>query len=129
MRAHRARVRDFFSEAERMEQTKKHYERTREYKKIKASLVGQLENRGADLACFLGLIEDYMTLWAIERMLEADIAERGIVYKDFSSVGTEMQKNNPSVKELVGINRQMLAIIEKLNLSTTEVGGANDDEL
>jgi hypothetical protein len=112
-----------------MEQTKKHYERTREYKNIKASLIGQLKNRGADLACFLGLIDDYMTLWAIERLLEADIDARGIVYKDFSSVGTEMQKNNPSVKELVGINRQMLAIIEKLNLSTNEVGAGDEDEL
>ena len=40
-----------------------------------------------------------------------------------------MWKNNPSIKELVGVNRQMLSILKELKLSTDEMGGGDADEL
>ena len=103
--------------------------RTSKYKKIRESLVMQLQSRGADVECFIDLIEDYMSFWEIEKKLKADIDERGVVYDDFSSVGVKMQKNNPSIKEIVSVNRQMLTILEKLKLSTQDGPGGGDDEL
>lgn len=43
------------------------------------------------------------------------------MYEDYSSVGIKMMKNNPSVKELTGVNRQMLIILRELGLSTDMV--------
>jgi hypothetical protein len=40
-----------------------------------------------------------------------------------------MQKNNPSVKELVGINRQMLAILKELDINTNTVISPGDYEM
>lgn len=94
---------------------------------IRNSLITQLENIGADLNHFIDLVNDYMELWDVKNSLIKDIKSRGVVYRDFSSVGVEMQKNNPSVKELVGVNRQMLSILKELNISTSNLGGEGDD--
>jgi phage terminase small subunit len=77
---------------------------------------------------FRDMTKDYIQLWEIKELLQADIRERGVVYTDLSSVGVEMQKNNPSVKELININRQMLAIWDKFGLrpETTKEGDADD---
>jgi len=39
-----------------------------------------------------------------------------------------MMKNNPSVRELVGINRQMLSILKDLDINTKTVARFNDDD-
>lgn len=70
-----------------------------------------------------------MELWDVKTKLSADIKNRGVTYKDFSSVGIEMQKNNPSVKELVMVNKQMLSLLKELGLSTDKVCDAHDDKL
>ena len=93
------------------------------------SLKEQLKSRGADIPCFLDLIDDYGKLWTIKNKLIADINKRGVVYDDVSSVGVPMKKNNPSTKELLGVNRQMLCILEKLGLETKNVSSDEDDEL
>ncbi|MGN0488050.1 MAG: hypothetical protein ACI4HO_02175 [Ruminococcus sp.] len=93
------------------------------------SLKEQLRIRGADISCFLDLINDYGDLWNIKNKLIRDIKKRGVTYEDVSSVGVPMTKNNPSTKELVCVNRQMLSILEKLNLSTNNCGTDVDDEL
>lgn len=85
---------------------------------VKASLIRQLQGKGADLCVFTDMIDDYMKLWEIKEQLAEDIRARGVVYSDNSSVGVRMMKNNPSVKEIVGVNRQMLAILDKLNITT-----------
>ena len=96
---------------------------------IHKSLKMQLAAKGADIDHYADLLNDYMTLWETKNALAKDIKERGVVYKDVSSVGVQMYKNNPSVKELVMVNRQMLSLLKELKLSTDEVGGAEDDEL
>ena len=40
-----------------------------------------------------------------------------------------MQKNNPSTKELVMVNKQMLSLLKELGLSTDKVCDTEDDEL
>lgn len=96
---------------------------------IKKSLTTQLRTKGGEAEHYSDLINDYMTLWETKNALADDIKKRGVVYKDVSSVGVEMYKNNPSVKELVMVNRQMLSILKELKLSTDDVGGDEVDEL
>lgn len=103
--------------------------RTNLYKAVRESLVRQLQSRGADAECFIDLVDDYMAFWVIEKKLSADIDKRGITYIDKSSVGVEMYKNNPSIKEKVSVNRQMLTILEKLKLSPQDGMTGEDDEL
>lgn len=98
---------------------------------VKESMLKRLAAMGADQPHYADLVGDYIALWDIKEKLIKDVRKRGVTYKDVSSVGVEMQKNNPSTKELIGVNRQMLSILEKLNLVTTaaSAGGGEDETL
>lgn len=99
-------------------------------KDIENSLIAILQRSGHEEEFYLDLINDYMKLWGIKNKLLADIAKRGVVYFDKSSTGVEMQKNNPSTKELMLVNRQMLQILEKLGLTDLEIlREAFDDDI
>lgn len=87
---------------------------------VRDSLVEQLILKGADIDVFVDMVDKYMELWAIDQMLADDIEDRGVMFHDVSAAGHEMMKNNPSVKEKVMVNRQMLQILQQLNI-TTEV--------
>lgn len=96
---------------------------------MKQSLILQLKNKGADVEHFSDMINDYISFWDIKSKLQKDIKTRGICYRDKSSTGVEIQKNNPSIKELVAVNRQMLAILKDLGLNTNSVASQENDEL
>lgn len=98
-------------------------------KDILESLGEQLALKGAALSHYSDLLNDYMELWDTKNALTKDIKKRGVVYKDVSAAGHEMWKNNPSVKELVLVNRQMLSILKELKLTTDEAGGGDEDDL
>lgn len=98
-------------------------------KKIKASLLDQLSNKGAATEHYIDLIEDYMNMWETKRLLFEDIDKRGVTYQDFSNIGVEVMKNNPSVKEVLSVNKQMLAILRELGITTKEAGDGRDAEL
>jgi phage terminase small subunit len=95
---------------------------------IRRSLLAQLEAMGADQDHFVDLVKDYLSLYDVKNRLIKDIKERGVMYTDLSSVGVEMQKNNPSVRELVNVNRQMLALLRELGISTDTVPPREDDD-
>ena len=98
---------------------------------IEAALIEQLTAAGACREHYVDLIRDYLALWDVKRWLILDINDRGVTYLGVSSTGVERWMNNPSVKELVGVNRQMLMILKELNLSTANAaaGGDEDDGL
>lgn len=97
---------------------------------IKASLTKQLEDNGANIDHFSDLINDYIELWKIKNKLIRDIKKRGTFYESTSATGKTYEKENPSVKQLMVTNRQMLAILKDLKLSTdTVVGSEEDDKL
>lgn len=98
-------------------------------KSIEKSLLDQLKMKGADLDHFNDLVGDYMRFWDIKTKLYEDIKKRGVMFEDNSSVGVKMQKNNPSVKELTSVNKQMLTILEKLDINTKNVMSDKDEEL
>ena len=90
-------------------------------KEVREDLIQQLSAKKANTKYFEDMVNDYMRLWDTKQKLAADIRKRGVVYTDKSSVGVEMLKNNPSVKELVNVNRQMLSILGTLSLTTENV--------
>ncbi len=89
-------------------------------------MLKQLKAQNANVEHYVDLVDNYLKLWDIEKKLLADIKKRGITYKDKSSVGVDIWKNNPSIKEAMAVNRQMLQILRELNLTTENAGG--DDE-
>ena len=96
---------------------------------IRNSLMKQLAMMGGNKDHFTDLVEDYMEMWDVKNDLFTDIKARGVVYIDVSSVGVSMQKNNPSVKELVTINKQMLSVLKELGLSTANARSGEEDVL
>ena len=83
------------------------------------SLRGQLKKKQADISVFNDLLDDYMALYDIKKKLRADIRRRGVSYKTTSASGkANIIKQNQSVKDLVAVNKQMLMILDKLELTT-----------
>jgi len=95
---------------------------------IHESLTKKLESKSANLAHFADLVNDYMNFWDVKNALNDDLKARGVMYTDKSSVGVDMQKNNPSTKELVMVNRQMLSILKELGFNTSDIGANDGDD-
>ncbi|MDR0936631.1 MAG: P27 family phage terminase small subunit [Oscillospiraceae bacterium] len=97
--------------------------------KILNSLEEQLKAQGADIAVFSDQLKDYMNMWDVKEALFDDIKVRGVVYNDVSSVGVEMLKNNPSVRELNATIKQMQSLLKDLGLTVKNVIASGDDVL
>ena len=95
---------------------------------IRKSLTEQLNEMGAKVAHFEDLINDYLALYDVKNQLIKEIKDRGVTYPDYSAAGVAMQKNNPSTKDLVSVNRQMLAILKELGVSTTSIKKPEDND-
>ena len=87
-------------------------------KQIKESLIRQLEERDARVPYALSLIDDYGFLWQQKNKMQASVRKHGMSIPATSSVGKEYDKENPSVKMLLLYEKQMLQILEKLNITT-----------
>lgn len=101
-------------------------------KEIQKSLKEQLAVKGADIDLFNDQIQDYMALWDLKERLKDDIEEHGLRLNYSTANGGEVEKDNPSVKQLPMINKQMLMLLKQLDISTDKVtkdGGDADDDL
>jgi geranylgeranyl pyrophosphate synthase len=98
-------------------------------KKIKESLIKQLEAKGANVDHFLSLVDDYVWYWTQEKEMQKDIKKNGHTYPALSAAGKEYEKENPSVKNALMYNKQKLAILKELGLTTENVMSDDDDEL
>ncbi len=96
---------------------------------IKKSLIEQLKLKGADIDCFMSLIDDFIFYTKMEREMQADIKKNGIRFKSVSSTGKPYEKENPCVKNVLQCNKQRLQILKELNLKTDETESLEDDEL
>ena len=85
---------------------------------IRDSLIKQLEVKGAKVAHFEDLINDYLFLFDTKKKLQTDIRKRGVAYKTHSAQGYEITKQNQSVKDLVAVNKQMISLLKELGLTT-----------
>ncbi|MCM1026515.1 MAG: P27 family phage terminase small subunit [Roseburia sp.] len=96
---------------------------------IKKGLINQLEKKGAKTAHFLSLVEDYMFLHGQVQKMKTSIRQKGMEYEAVSAAGKTYQKENPAAKNIILYNRQMLAILKELGLSTDGLADDEDDEL
>ncbi len=98
-------------------------------KEIRESLILQLKSRGADVPHFVSLVDDYVFLFSQVQKMKTDIRKNGLTYEAVSAAGKTYEKENPAVKNVVIFNRQMLAILKELDLSTEGMDLQEDDEL
>lgn len=97
--------------------------------KIKSSLINQLEYKGANVEHFLKLIDDYVFYDKQEKKAHKDINEKGATIKTTSASGYPIIKENPNCKAAVMFNKQKLAILKQMGLTTDNVGcDANGNE-
>lgn len=108
---------------------KKEAQMAKKSAKVKRSLLQQLKAKGAKLAHFVSLVEDYCWYYDQVEAMKEDIAERGLTYTAISSTGKEYEKDNPSVKLVPTYTRQMLQILKDLGISTDDIPAEEDDEL
>lgn len=93
---------------------------------VKKSLIRQLEDRGANVDHFIGLIEDYVFYYKQEKKLQADVRKNGMTIKAKSAAGHEYDKENPAIKASALCNKQKLSILRELNLTTDTVPPPDD---
>lgn len=97
--------------------------------KIREALIKQLRDKGAVVDHFLSLVDDYCWYWEQEKAMQKDIKKRGHSYPAISASGKDYEKENPSVKNAVQYNKQKLAILKELGLTTDNVVSDEDDTL
>ena len=85
---------------------------------IRASLIEQLEAKGADIPLFKDYIDKYLFYDSQERKMMADIRHRGIMVQAISAQGKEYERENPCIKLAALYNKQKLQILKELNLTT-----------
>lgn len=100
--------------------------RTRAYKKIKISLVDQLERSGNDTPFFLDLVDDYMKMYIVKELANADILENGVSVEWRNSETQYGRKKNDSVDQILKTNQQMIKLLDMLGIKPED--GAPDDE-
>lgn len=98
-------------------------------KEIKNSLLDQLAAKGADIELFTDRVESYLKLWSLAKKLNTDISKRGHGYYETASNGAKVWKANPSVKDLVSVDRQMTTILREMGLNVNNVGIGDDEPL
>lgn len=98
-------------------------------KAIKESLIKQLVDNDADVEHFRSLVDDYVWYWKQEKAMQKDVKERGYTYDATSAAGKKFEKENPSVKNAVLYNKQKLAILKEMGLTTENVISDDEDEL
>lgn len=98
-------------------------------KAVKQSLLDQLAAKGADIDLFTDRVESYIKLWSVAKKLNTDITKRGTGYYETASNGAKVWKANPSVKDLVTVERQMTTMLRELGLNVNTVGVDDDDAL
>lgn len=92
-------------------------------KRVEKSLRQQLVSKGADVEIFKNLIDDYMGLWDLKEMYFEDVKENGLRVDG---------KENTSPKQIPIVNRQMLAILKQMDITTDNVvreDGEDNDAL
>ena len=92
-------------------------------KRVEKSLKQQLVSKGADVEIFKNMIDDYMRLWDLKEMYFEDVKENGRRVDG---------KENTSPKQIPIVNRQMLAILKQMDITTDNVvreDGEDNDAL
>lgn len=105
------------------------YERRREYRDLRQSMLDNLAVRGLGEDVYRDKVQEYMDFWVRRQELQDDIARRGLTVTD--DRGRLME--NRSVSLEIQVSRQMLAIFTTLGFKEDALAAAargdDDDEL
>lgn len=104
------------------------YKKIISVRKIKQSLLEQLEKNGSKAPFYEALVEDYIRFEEMERAANQDIEENGTVYKATSAQGKEYDKENPNIKAVITYSKQKLAILKQLGLSMETVNTEDEND-
>lgn len=104
-------------------------EKTKEYKKIKRSLMKQIKNMGCDTPHFISLAEDYMHMYAVKEIAIQDVKDRGNIIHYIGSNGGKMTKKNDSTEQIIKMNTQMIKILDLLGIKPGNGVVADEEEL
>lgn len=102
--------------------------RTKAYRTIRSSLVDQLERSGNDTSYFLDLVDDYMKMYIIKELANADIMENGTSVEWRNSETQYGRKKNDSVDQILKTNQQMIKLLDMLGIKP-EAGLEDDEDL
>lgn len=88
----------------------------------------QLRAKGADVAHFEALVDDYVMYFSMVQKMKKDLRVRGTTYPATSAAGKNYEKDNPNAKLLPQYTRSMLTILKDLGLTTDKIA-EEDGEL
>ena len=103
--------------------------KTTAYKKIRKSLLDQLERGGNDLPHFKSLVEDYMKMYVIKELAADDVMERGTVVEYRNSETQYGSKKNDSVDQVLKTNQQMIKLLDMLGIKPDAGMDLDDEEM
>lgn len=94
--------------------------------KIRQSLTDQLKLRNSDIEVFREQIESYCRFAKLEDELWNDIATKGrMIVVTAATSGKKVEKENPSVKQVVMVSKQKIDILRKLRFDVDSVISQN----
>ena len=88
--------------------------------KIRVTLIRILQERKKYVEPFKDLVEQYVSLWESSQLLRQDIKLNGV------RIGG---KKNDSVSLQVNVNKQMMVMLEKLDISAAEVKSDDGEDI
>ena len=109
------------------------YAKTKEFRALQKDMLDDLTARGLISKPYLDKAEEYMGLWCLRRMLEEDIAARGVYVSYQNGANQYGTTDNKSVEKLVRVSSQMLSIWSALGFkeqaASAKPSDGDDDEL
>ena len=109
------------------------FAKTREFRELQKDLLDDLTSRGLISKPYLDKVDEYMGLWCLRRLLEEDIAARGVYVEYQNGANQKGTTDNKSVEKLVRVSSQMLSIWSALGFkeqaANAKPSGCDDDEL
>lgn len=109
------------------------FAKTKEFRELQKDLLGDLAARGLISKPYMDKAEEYMGLWCLRRLLEEDIAVRGVYVEYQNGANQKGTTDNKSVEKLVRVSSQMLSIWAALGFreqaANAKPSDGDDDEL
>ena len=109
------------------------YAKKREFRELQKDLLDDLTARGLISRPYMDKVEEYMGLWCLRRMLEEDIAARGVYVEYQNGANQRGTTDNKSVEKLVRVSSQMLSVWAALGFkeraASAKPSDGDDDEL
>ena len=93
--------------------------------KIKAQLTRYIEanNDEDSLEYKISLIEDYIKMWEIQKMLMNNVEMKGVDVPYYDKNGNLLYKKNDCVPLITAYNKQMISLLKEMNISLDDYGG------